>query len=70
MSAEAKSILEGVAIVGMSGRFPGSRSVREFWSNQCNGVELISHFNAQDLEVRNAAAEALKANYVRVPVRS
>ena len=64
MSTEAESLLDAVAIVGMSGRFPGARSVREFWSNQCKGVESISHFDTKELEVRNAAAGARNTNYV------
>ena len=31
---------EGVAIIGMSGRFPGARTIDEFWQNLRNGVEL------------------------------
>jgi acyl transferase domain-containing protein len=33
--------LEGIAIIGMAGRFPGASSVAEFWQNQLNGVESI-----------------------------
>ncbi|WP_426424818.1 beta-ketoacyl synthase N-terminal-like domain-containing protein [Bradyrhizobium genosp. A] len=32
--------LEGVAIIGMAGRFPGAGSVAEFWRNQLNGIEF------------------------------
>jgi acyl transferase domain-containing protein len=31
-----------IAVVGMSGRFPGARNVRQFWTNLRNGVESIS----------------------------
>jgi acyl transferase domain-containing protein len=31
---------EGVAIVGMSGRFPGARNIDEFWQNLVDGVEI------------------------------
>jgi amino acid adenylation domain-containing protein len=63
--SEAKPNLEGVAIVGMAGRFPGARSVEEFWNNQLNGVESISHFDVEELEVPNAAELAKDPNYVR-----
>jgi acyl transferase domain-containing protein/SAM-dependent methyltransferase len=33
---------EGIAIVGMSGRFPGASNVEEFWSNLENGVCSIT----------------------------
>jgi acyl transferase domain-containing protein len=58
-------LLEGVAIVGMAGRFPGAQSVSEFWRNQLNGVEAISHFTVDELEIPNAAAAASNPNYVR-----
>ncbi|MGX1760980.1 beta-ketoacyl synthase N-terminal-like domain-containing protein, partial [Streptomyces lydicus] len=32
---------EGIAIVGMSGRFPGASDLAEFWSNLRDGVESI-----------------------------
>ncbi|MFD5738065.1 beta-ketoacyl synthase N-terminal-like domain-containing protein, partial [Streptomyces sioyaensis] len=32
---------EGVAIVGMAGRFPGAGDLTEFWSNLRDGVESI-----------------------------
>jgi len=38
-----------IAIVGMSGRFPGSKNVKEFWENLCAGKELITHFNKEEL---------------------
>ena len=30
-----------IAIVGMAGRFPGARNLREFWKNLHDGVESI-----------------------------
>jgi hypothetical protein len=41
---------EAVAIVGMSGRFPGAASVEELWRNLCAGVESISFFGDDELE--------------------
>ena len=57
--------LEGVAIIGMAGRFPGAQSVAEFWRNQLNGVEAISHFRVDELEVPNAAELSKDPSYVR-----
>jgi acyl transferase domain-containing protein len=45
-----------VAIVGMAGRFPGARNPSEFWRNVHDGVDAISHFTADDLEMSDAAA--------------
>ncbi len=57
--------LEGVAIVGMAGRFPGAGTVAEFWRNQLSGVESISHLKVEELDVSEIAEKAKAANYVR-----
>ncbi|HEY4817346.1 MAG TPA: amino acid adenylation domain-containing protein [Candidatus Acidoferrum sp.] len=57
--------LEGVAIIGMAGRFPGARSVAEFWRNQLEGVEAISHFTVEELEVPRAREVSERPTYVR-----
>ncbi|NVJ06367.1 amino acid adenylation domain-containing protein, partial [Myxococcus sp. AM001] len=38
-----------IAIVGMSGRFPGARNLAEFWRNLCEGVESVSFFTEEEL---------------------
>jgi acyl transferase domain-containing protein len=38
-----------IAVIGMSGRFPGAKSNDEFWNNLRNGVEFISFFSPQEL---------------------
>lgn len=38
-----------VAIIGMSGRFPGAKNLDEFWSNLKNGVESITVFSDDEL---------------------
>ena len=40
---------DGVAIIGMSGRFPGARNLDEFWRNLHDGVESISFLSDADL---------------------
>jgi amino acid adenylation domain-containing protein len=57
--------LSGIAIIGMAGRFPGARNVAQFWKNLCNGVDTISRFSVDELEVRNGAEQAKAPNYVR-----
>lgn len=57
--------LDGVAIIGMSGRFPGAANTAQFWENLKNGVESIAQFSAQELEVPDGAAQARQPNYVR-----
>jgi amino acid adenylation domain-containing protein len=41
---------QAVAIIGMTGRFPGAESVEAFWKNLCDGVESITFFDKTDLE--------------------
>lgn len=42
-------VSDGIAIIGMSGRFPGARNLSEFWNNLRNGVESISYFSEAEL---------------------
>ncbi len=59
--------LEGIAIIGMSGRFPGASNVQEFWQNLINGVDTISHFREDELEysVATETEQAAGQKYVR-----
>ncbi len=43
------NFLEGIAIIGISGRFPGANNVSSFWQNLCDGVEAISQFSDEEL---------------------
>lgn len=40
---------DAVAVIGMAGRFPGARSVEEFWANLRDGVESINFFSDEEL---------------------
>ena len=65
---EAYDPEEGIAIVGMAGRFPGARDVAQFWQNLIEGRETISRFSDADLEPPRGEEEAAvraSANYVR-----
>ena len=42
--------LEGIAVIGMSARFPGANDVSQFWQNLRDGVESISRFSPQELQ--------------------
>ncbi|HYW19655.1 MAG TPA: SDR family NAD(P)-dependent oxidoreductase [Nodularia sp. (in: cyanobacteria)] len=41
--------MESIAIIGLSGRFPGAKNITEFWQNLCDGVEAISQFSDEEL---------------------
>ena len=38
-----------VAVIGVSGRFPGARNIHDFWSNLCQGTESITFFEKDKL---------------------
>jgi len=40
---------EGIAIIGMAGRFPGAESIEEFWANLIAGKESVSFFDDAEL---------------------
>ncbi len=54
-----------IAIIGMAGRFPGARNIREFWDNLAAGRESITRFSIDALEVRDRDRLAAMPNYVR-----
>ncbi|MBN3888580.1 MAG: SDR family NAD(P)-dependent oxidoreductase [Nostoc sp. JL31] len=64
---EMKSIQQlEIAIIGMSGRFPGAKTLDEFWQNCCNGVESISFFSDEELELAGIDPSSFNdANYVK-----
>jgi iturin family lipopeptide synthetase A len=47
--SEEKTGLE-VAVIGLAGRFPGAKDIRQFWENLKNGVESISFLTEQELQ--------------------
>ncbi len=66
MQARQTSGTSDIAIVSMTGRFPGANSVEQFWQNICNGVESITTFS--DAELLAAGVDPLliqHPNYVK-----
>lgn len=68
--ANPTSAPEGIAIIGMSGRFPGAKNVDQFWQNLVQGVETISHFTQEELEYSVATAEEIAQGQKFVRARS
>ncbi len=63
--AEGPSGLD-IAVVGMAGRFPGARDVRQLWENLAAGVEAISFFTDEELAASGVGpAERNDPRYVR-----
>lgn len=51
----AETSLEGIAIIGMHGRFPGAADLDQFWQNLRHGVESITFFS--DEQVNSAGLQ-------------
>lgn len=49
-----------VAIIGMSGRFPGAKNLAEFWKNLREGVESITPISAKELAASGVDPSALE----------
>jgi acyl transferase domain-containing protein len=63
---EAQDALDPIAIIGMSGRFPGAKNVDEFWHNLQNGLESISFFSDEELVASGIDRTLLNnPNYVK-----
>ena len=55
-----------IAIIGMSGRFPGARGVDELWRNLREGVEAIRFFDDQELLAAGIDPELIaRPDYVK-----
>ena len=63
MSAtERNSVVEGIAVISLNGRFPGASNVEEFWKNLEDGVETITRFSEAELR-----AAGVDAAYSKLP---
>ncbi len=54
-----------IAIIGMSGRFPGASDLKQYWTNLAAGVESISFFSDEQLLASGLSMDQLSgATYV------
>jgi len=58
--------LDGIAIIGMVGRFPGADSVEALWENLCNGMESCTIFTDDEIDPSVDLELRTDPNYVRV----
>lgn len=55
-----------IAVIGMSGRFPGAKNVAEFWQNLSEGRESVRFFSDSELKAEGVSQALLNdRNYVR-----
>ncbi len=49
--ADKQELMTGreIAVIGMSGRFPGSRNLKEFWKNLRGGMEAVKFLSDEEL---------------------
>jgi acyl transferase domain-containing protein/acyl carrier protein len=58
--------IEAIAVIGLSGRFPGAKNVDQFWQNLRDGIESISLFQDHELEASGIHPAALSdPHYVK-----
>ncbi len=61
-----RDALDGIAIIGMAGRFPQAPNLQRFWENLRQGIESTSFFSDQELEQAGIRPELLRhPNYVK-----
>src|SRR6185312_16283251 len=57
---------EGIAIIGLAGRFPGAADVEELWANLRSGRECIRSFSDEELLAAGVPPQLLtRPNYVK-----
>ena len=56
---------DGIAIIGMVGRFPGAANTDEFWDNLCRGVESSTFFTKEEIDPSVDSETIADPNYVR-----
>ncbi|MCC7416398.1 MAG: SDR family oxidoreductase [Acidobacteria bacterium] len=54
-----------IAIIGMSGRFPGARNIAEFWENIRDGVESRTEFTDDDMVSEGISLKLRHPRHVR-----
>ncbi|MFT4437016.1 amino acid adenylation domain-containing protein [Caballeronia sp. 15715] len=54
-----------IAVIGMSGRFPGARNVSELWANILASRDCITHFDVAELEDSFDDGARREARYVK-----
>jgi amino acid adenylation domain-containing protein len=65
-AAAAGAAPQGIAVIGMAGRFPGAADVERYWEGLVAGVESITFFGAAELRQAGVPAALLAApEYVR-----
>jgi acyl transferase domain-containing protein len=65
MNAATNQDLDGIAIIGMVGKFPGADNIEQLWQNLCGGVESIEFFDEGKLDPSIDRQLSQNPDYVR-----
>jgi acyl transferase domain-containing protein/acyl carrier protein len=62
MSGDVRATLSGreIAVIGMSGRFPGAPNLKDLWRNLRDGVEGVTFFSDEELLAAGVPEERLR----------
>lgn len=70
MNKSTPNLANGIAIIGMAGRFPGADSVAAFWRNLCQGVEALHVYSREEINASIADWDPPSRPYVAQGMRS
>ncbi|WP_295615101.1 amino acid adenylation domain-containing protein, partial [Chamaesiphon sp. GL140_3_metabinner_50] len=62
---QGDSLNEGIAIIGMEGRFPGADSIDALWDNLCRGIESHTYFTDAKLDLSIDSELRTDPDYVK-----
>ncbi len=55
-----------IAVIGLSGRFPGAKNVQTFWKQLCEGKDTLSSFSNEELKAAGTSLSQIQSpHYVR-----
>jgi len=54
-----------IAVIGLAGRFPRAENIEVFWQNLRNGVEAVSFFNDEELQVGGVGTPESSGRFVK-----
>jgi len=52
-----------IAVIGMSGRFPGAKNITEYWKNLSGGVSSVSFFTEQQVDEAVESLDSLGSHF-------
>ncbi|GAB7105789.1 type I polyketide synthase [Streptomyces phaeofaciens JCM 4814] len=64
--AGGQSAARRIAVIGLAGRFPGARDVKQLWANLVEGVESLTELTDEQLRLSDVSEETIGSpHYIR-----